>query len=144
MKISYQLRQVRERIAKGLVDKGVLRTDRKTILGLVDIAVHPLADNRVKEQLITRLIRALNEKSVQSSTSSTVDLRTRATIAAAYAASVLDAALSTKLRSAERDRLMQRAQEMLRPPPLASNASVTEQVMTGVLAVFSRLDNVMY
>lgn len=144
MKINYQLRQVRERIAKGLVDKGVLRTDRKSILGLVDIAVHPLADNRVKERLITRLIGALSETGGQSSAGSPAGLKTRATIAAAYAASVLDTALATKLRSAERDRLMRRAQEMLRPPPLASNASVAEQVMAGVLAVFSRLDNVMY
>ena len=32
MKISYQLKQVRERIAKGLVDKGVLRTEKKNFL----------------------------------------------------------------------------------------------------------------
>lgn len=32
MKINYQLKQVRERLAKGLVDKGILRTERKKFL----------------------------------------------------------------------------------------------------------------
>ncbi|CAB4446522.1 unnamed protein product [Rhizophagus irregularis] len=32
MKIGYQLKQVRERLAKGLVDKGILRTEKRNFL----------------------------------------------------------------------------------------------------------------
>ena len=40
MKIGYQLKQVRERLAKGLVDKGILRTEKRNFL-LFDMATHP-------------------------------------------------------------------------------------------------------
>lgn len=43
MKIGYQLKQVRERLAKGLVDKGILRTEKRNFL-LFDMATHPVAD----------------------------------------------------------------------------------------------------
>ena len=43
MKIGYQLKQVRERLAKGLVDKGVLRTEKRNFV-LFDMATHPIAD----------------------------------------------------------------------------------------------------
>ena len=55
MKIGFQLKQVRERLAKGLVDKGVLRTEKRNFL-LFDMATHPVADIRTKEAIITRLI----------------------------------------------------------------------------------------
>ena len=41
MKIGFQLKQVRERLAKGLVDKGVLRTDKRNFL-LFDMATHQI------------------------------------------------------------------------------------------------------
>ncbi|KAJ3017481.1 UNVERIFIED_CONTAM: Vacuolar protein sorting-associated protein 74, partial [Siphonaria sp. JEL0065] len=40
MSFNYQLKQVRERIAKGLVDKGVLRTEKRNFI-LFDMATHP-------------------------------------------------------------------------------------------------------
>lgn len=46
MKIGFQLKQVRERLAKGLVDKGVLRTEKRNFL-LFDMATHPVADAAV-------------------------------------------------------------------------------------------------
>jgi len=58
MKIGFQLKQVRERLAKGLVDKGVLRTEKRNFL-LFDMATHPVADVRTKENLITRIISLL-------------------------------------------------------------------------------------
>ncbi|KAH6590274.1 hypothetical protein BASA50_009534 [Batrachochytrium salamandrivorans] len=48
-KIGYQLKQVRERIAKGLVDKGVLRTDKLSFV-LFDLPTHPLADPKSKRR----------------------------------------------------------------------------------------------
>ncbi|KAF7358251.1 hypothetical protein MVEN_00874000 [Mycena venus] len=41
LKIDIQLKQVRERLAKGLVDKGVLRTEKRNFL-LFDMATHPV------------------------------------------------------------------------------------------------------
>ena len=58
MKIGFQLKQVRERLAKGLVDKGVLRTEKRNFL-LFDMATHPVADMRTKESIISRLTALL-------------------------------------------------------------------------------------
>ncbi|EEB95970.1 hypothetical protein MPER_04977, partial [Moniliophthora perniciosa FA553] len=58
LKIGFQLKQVRERLAKGLVDKGILRTEKRNFL-LFDMATHPLADLRVKESIITRCVSLL-------------------------------------------------------------------------------------
>ncbi|GLB44004.1 putative golgi phosphoprotein 3 (GPP34) [Lyophyllum shimeji] len=58
MKIGFQLKQVRERLAKGLVDKGVLRTEKRNFL-LFDMATHPVADVRTKESIISRAVALL-------------------------------------------------------------------------------------
>ena len=50
MKIGYQLKQVRERLAKGLVDKGILRTEKRNFL-LFDMATHPVADGGAKDEI---------------------------------------------------------------------------------------------
>ncbi|KAJ6450032.1 Golgi phosphoprotein 3-domain-containing protein [Mycena vitilis] len=42
LKIGFQLKQARERLAKGLVDKGVLRTEKRNFL-LFDMATHPVS-----------------------------------------------------------------------------------------------------
>ena len=57
MKIGYQLKQVRERLAKGLVDKGILRTEKRNFL-LFDMATHPVADGGAKDE-IKRRVRAV-------------------------------------------------------------------------------------
>ncbi|KAH8823703.1 GPP34-domain-containing protein [Flagelloscypha sp. PMI_526] len=51
MKIGFQLKQVRERLAKGLVDKGVLRTEKRNFL-LFDMATHPVADARTQSRTL--------------------------------------------------------------------------------------------
>ena len=58
MKIGYQLKQVRERICKGLVDKGVLRTEKRNFV-LFDMATHPVSDHTVKERLIRKVVDTL-------------------------------------------------------------------------------------
>ena len=55
MKIGYQLKQVRERLAKGLVDKGVLRTEKRNFV-LFDMATHPVADPNIKEDVVSRVL----------------------------------------------------------------------------------------
>ncbi|KAI3620672.1 hypothetical protein CBS9595_002639 [Malassezia furfur] len=62
MKLNLQLKQVRERIAKGLVDKGVLRTEKRNFL-LFDMPTHPLADPSQKDAVLRRLYALLTSKS---------------------------------------------------------------------------------
>lgn len=99
MKIGYQLKQVRERLAKGLVDKGVLRTEKRNFL-LFDMATHPIADINAKEDVLRRALtlltarttaipsQALHKENVQYRV-----IRAVALVCSAYAANVLENAL---------------------------------------------------
>lgn len=51
LKLRYQLRNVRERLAKNLVEKGVLTTEKQNFL-LFDMTTHPLHDSVMKAKLI--------------------------------------------------------------------------------------------
>ncbi|KIS68711.1 putative protein involved in protein-vacuolar targeting [Mycosarcoma maydis] len=62
MKIGYQLKQVRERLAKGLVDKGILRTEKRNFL-LFDMATHPLNDTSCKDAVLRRVLALLTSNS---------------------------------------------------------------------------------
>lgn len=62
MKIGYQLKQVRERLAKGLVDKGILRTEKRNFL-LFDMATHPLIDTSCKDAILRRVLTLLTSAS---------------------------------------------------------------------------------
>jgi len=118
MKIGYQLKQVRERLAKGLVDKGVLRTEKRNFL-LFDMATHPVADVRTKEAIITRVVSlltattsavpptALDKEGTQCRVTRAVCL-----VCAAYAASVLDNAFG-RLTYEDREAAFQRCDEVL-------------------------------
>ncbi|KAF9527657.1 GPP34-domain-containing protein [Crepidotus variabilis] len=118
MKIGFQLKQVRERLAKGLVDKGVLRTEKRNFL-LFDMATHPVADVRTKESIITRVVTlltattsavppaALDKEGVQCR-----HLRAVCLACAAYTASVLDNAFG-RLGYEEREAAFQRCDEIL-------------------------------
>jgi Golgi phosphoprotein 3 len=118
MKIGFQLKQVRERLAKGLVDKGVLRTEKRNFL-LFDMATHPVADVRTKESIINRVVTlltstttalppaALDKEGVQCRV-----LRAVCLVCAAYTASVLDNAFG-RLGYEEREAAFQRCDEIL-------------------------------
>lgn len=55
LKIKYQLKNVRERLAKNLVEKGVLTTEKQNFL-LFDMTTHPLTDNEAKLRLVKKVI----------------------------------------------------------------------------------------
>ncbi|PVU97750.1 hypothetical protein BB559_001929 [Furculomyces boomerangus] len=57
-KAGFQLKQVRSRLAKGLVDKGVLRAEMTSFI-LFDKATHPVQDYRAKYEVILRLFDTL-------------------------------------------------------------------------------------
>lgn len=118
MKIGYQLKQVRERLAKGLVDKGILRTEKRNFL-LFDMATHPVVDSGAKEEIRRRVRNVLTQRTVVLNNSQylpeTLDfryLRTLAMVCGAYAANVLENALST-LGHEARERAFAQTDELL-------------------------------
>ncbi|ROT65696.1 Golgi phosphoprotein 3 [Penaeus vannamei] len=54
LKLRYQLRNVRERLAKNLVEKGVLTTEKQNFL-VFDMTTHPLTDNVTKTKLVKKV-----------------------------------------------------------------------------------------
>ncbi|ANB14286.1 Vps74p [Sugiyamaella lignohabitans] len=117
-KISFQLKQVRERLAKGLVDKGVLRTEKRNFF-LFDMATHPVTDTQVKDEIKRRVITLLTARTcVLGPTPYFPEdvpfryLRSIALVGGSYAANVLENALST-LGYDARDNAFARADEIL-------------------------------
>lgn len=118
MKINYQLKQVRERLAKGLVDKGILRTERKNFL-LFDMPTHPLTDLAAKDAIVKRILSLLNARTVVLPYNSKFPENTRfkylrsiSLVAGSYAGNVLENVLIT-LGYDQRDRAFGRADEFL-------------------------------
>lgn len=118
MKIGYQLKQVRERLAKGLVDKGILRTEKRNFL-LFDMATHPVADPTSKEEIRRRVITVLTARTPSLPPSPFLPeetplrvIRSVAMVCAAYAANVLENALSG-LGHDSRERAFQKVDVLL-------------------------------
>lgn len=118
MKIGYQLKQVRERLAKGLVDKGILRTEKRNFL-LFDMATHPVADGGAKDEIRRRVRNLLTNRTVVLPASQFLPeelefryLRTITMVCAAYAANVLENALSS-LGHEARERAFAQVDELL-------------------------------
>ncbi|KAF8174305.1 GPP34-domain-containing protein [Mycena galopus ATCC 62051] len=118
LKIGFQLKQVRERLAKGLVDKGVLRTEKRNFL-LFDMATHPVADAHVKAGVVNRVV-ALLTSGTSAVPPAALDadgtqcrvLRAVCLACAAYTASVLDNAFG-RLGYEEREAAFGRCDEIL-------------------------------
>jgi len=118
MKIGYQLKQVRERLAKGLVDKGILRTEKKNFL-LFDMATHPVADGGAKDEIRKRVRNLCSNRTVVLPPTQFLPeelefryLRTIAMVCAAYAANVLENALVTMSHD-NRERAFAQVDELL-------------------------------
>jgi len=118
MKIGYQLKQVRERLQKGLVDKGILRTEKRNFL-LFDMATHPVADGGAKEDLRRRVRAMLTARTVVIPESQFLPaevefkyLRTVVMVCAAYAANVLENALAS-MGHEQRERAFAQVDELL-------------------------------
>lgn len=136
MKIGYQLKQVRERLAKGLVDKGLLRTEKRNFL-LFDMATHPVVDGTAKEEIRQRCVAMLAAKTVAIKESKWLpeaapmrSIRTLAMVCAAYAANVLENALE-RMSHESRERAFNRVDEVLAgfsqwpfAPPTAGSGGV--------------------
>lgn len=134
MKVGYQLKQVRERIAKGLVDKGVLRTEKRNFV-LFDMATHPISNAAIKEQLVTRVADTLLSRGPAP------DIRSVAIVCAAYAANVLENAL-VGLSHSQRETAFNKVEELLLEfSGLGEKAKScgTTDIMAGVLVVYTKV-----
>lgn len=91
-KIALQMRNVRERIAKNLVEKGVCSTEKQNFI-LFDMTTHPLINTPAKQLIIQRL----NDAVLNNWTSdiNRMDKRCLSLIVVAHRADVLENAFLT-------------------------------------------------
>jgi len=109
LKLRYQLKNVRERLAKNLVEKGVLSTEKQNFL-LFDMTTHPLNDNSVKSKLVKKIQDAVLSKWVNDP--QRIEKRMLSLIFLAHASDVLENAFSP-LNDDDYDLAMRRVRELL-------------------------------
>lgn len=113
LNLRYQIRNVRERIAKNLVEKGVLTTEKQNFV-LFDMTTHPLTDTTAKQRLIKRVQDSVLTRWVNQT--NRMDRRTLALIVLAHASDVLENAFAS-LQDEEYDLAMKRVRELLDADP---------------------------
>ncbi|XP_061110270.1 Golgi phosphoprotein 3-like A [Conger conger] len=91
MKLHFQLRNVRERLAKNLVEKGILTTEKQNFL-LFDMTTHPVTNGTEKQRLVRRVQESLLERWVNDT--QRMDRRALALLVLAHASDVLEGALT--------------------------------------------------
>jgi Golgi phosphoprotein 3 len=121
LKLKYQLRNVRERLAKSLVEKGVCSTEKKNFF-LFDMTTHPLNDSTLKQKLIKRvqdsvLLRWCNDVNK-------LDKRLMSLLFLAHSSDVLENAFSP-LRDEDYEVAMKRVKDLLNLDPEQECAKLT-------------------
>jgi len=91
LKLRYQLRNVRERLAKNLVEKGVLTTEKQNFY-LFDMTTHPVTDNQAKLRLVQKVQDSLLSKWVNDP--HRMDKRLLSLILLAHASDVVENAFA--------------------------------------------------
>jgi len=109
LKLRYQLKNVRERLAKNLVEKGVLTTEKQNFL-LFDMTTHPLNDNVIKCRLVKKIQDSVLSKWVNDA--QRMDKRMLALIFLAHASDVLENAFAP-LNDDDYELAMRRVRELL-------------------------------
>jgi golgi phosphoprotein 3 len=111
--LSYQLKNVRERLAKGLVEKGVLTTEKQNFL-LFDMTTHPVVDAAIKDKVIKKVQDAVLSRWVNDV--QRMDKRVLALLYMAHASDVLENAMAP-LNDDDYDLAMRRLKELLDADP---------------------------
>lgn len=109
LKLKYQLRNVRERLAKNLVEKGVLTTDKQNFL-LFDMTTHPVVDSAQKAKVMKKVQSALLSKWVNDV--HRMDKRVLALLFLAHASDVFENAFAP-LNDEDYDLAMRRLKDLL-------------------------------
>ncbi|KAM7392177.1 hypothetical protein PAMP_022806 [Pampus punctatissimus] len=135
LKLHYQLRNVRERLAKNLVEKGVLTTEKQNFL-LFDMTTHPLTNNNIKQRLIKKVQEAVLDKWVNDP--HRMDKRLLALIFLAHSSDVLENAFAPLLDD-QYDLAMKRVRHLLELEPEGeSMKSNTNELLWAVVAAFTK------
>lgn len=133
LKLKYQLKNVRERLAKNLVEKGVLTTEKQNFL-LFDMTTHPLVDSGTKNKLIKKVQDAVLSKWVNDP--HRMDKRTLGLILLAHASDVLENAFAP-LSDDDYEVAMKRVRELLDLDMEAeASKSPTNETIWAVFAAF--------
>ncbi|GAB5575503.1 Golgi phosphoprotein 3-like [Prionailurus iriomotensis] len=134
-KLQYQLRNVRERIAKNLVEKGILTTEKQNFL-LFDMTTHPVTNTTEKQRLVKKLQDSVLERWVNDP--QRMDKRTLALLVLAHSSDVLENVFSS-LTDDRYDVAMNRAKDLveLDPEVEGTKHSATEMIWA-VLAAFNK------
>ncbi|TRZ02280.1 hypothetical protein DNTS_003176 [Danionella cerebrum] len=135
LKLHYQLRNVRERLAKNLVEKGVLTTEKQNFL-LFDMTTHPLTNNNIKQRLIKKVQEAVLDKWVNDP--QRMDKRILALIFLAHSSDVIENAFAPLLDD-QYDLAMKRVRQLLDLEPEGeSMKSNTNELLWAVVAAFTK------
>nr|XP_046231279.1 Golgi phosphoprotein 3-like isoform X1 [Scatophagus argus] len=135
LKLHYQLRNVRERLAKNLVEKGVLTTEKQNFL-LFDMTTHPLTNSTIKQRLVKKVQDSVLEKWVNDP--HRMDKRVLALILLAHSSDVLENAFAP-LQDDQYDLGMKRVHTLLElEPEKECTKPNANELMWAVVAAFTK------
>ncbi|KAM8962028.1 Golgi phosphoprotein 3 isoform 2-T2 [Pelodytes ibericus] len=135
LKLHFQLRNVRERLAKNLVEKGVLTTEKQNFL-LFDMTTHPLTNNNIKQRLIKKVQEAVLEKWVKDA--HRMDKRLLALIYLAHSSDVIENAFAPLLDD-QYDLAMKRVRQLLDlDPEVECTKPNANEILWAVVATFTK------
>ncbi|KAE8285201.1 Golgi phosphoprotein 3 Coat protein GPP34 [Larimichthys crocea] len=135
LKLHYQLRNVRERLAKNLVEKGVLTTEKQNFL-LFDMTTHPLTNSTIKQRLVKKVQESVLEKWVNDP--HRMDKRILSLILLAHSSDVLENAFAP-LQDDQYDLGMKRVHTLLELEPEKESAKPNaNELMWAVVAAFTK------
>ncbi|XP_051954353.1 Golgi phosphoprotein 3-like [Xyrauchen texanus] len=135
LKLHYQLRNVRERLAKNLVEKGVLTTEKQNFL-LFDMTTHPLTNDNIKQRVIKKVQEAVLDKWVNDP--HRMDKRVLALIFLANSSDVLENAFAPLLDD-QYDLAMKRVRQLLDLEPEGESMKTnTNELLWAVVAAFTK------
>lgn len=135
LKLRYQLRNVRERLAKNLVEKGVLTTEKQNFV-LFDMTTHPLTDGNAKQRLIKKVQDAVLGKWVNDA--HRMNKRLLALIFLAHSSDVIENAFAP-LNDDDYELAMKRVRELLELDfEVESSKGNTNELMWAVFSAFNK------
>lgn len=133
LKLRFQLKNVRERLAKNLTEKGVLTTEKQNFL-LFDMTTHPVTDGAVKARLVRKVQDAVLTRWVNDP--QRMDRRVLSLLFLAHASDVLENAFAS-LNDDDYDLAMKHVRSLLDCDLEAESAKQgANELMWAVFAAF--------
>ena len=133
LKLKYQLKNVRERLAKNLTEKGVLTTEKQNFL-LFDMTTHPVTDTAAKTRLVRKVQDSVLSKWVNDP--HRMDKRLLSLLFLSHASDVLENAFAP-LNDDDYDLAMKHVRSLLESDLETESAKEgTNEVMWAVFTAF--------